>query len=127
MSSKKSRSEIDCFQFRPVPFAFCSSIFTTSTSDIGRRAAGAGADARPAALPAVVVFRLGRVGEGLRGIDPAVPDVPAATGCSSTFSLRNPSLSRILLNRLMGKSFHLFDILLGRMDEGYDDSPHLDE
>src|ERR1041384_2800712 len=46
MPSRKSRSEIDCFQLRPVPRAFCSSIFVTSTCDIARGAvdpAGTGA------------------------------------------------------------------------------------
>src|SRR5690349_966033 len=123
---------MDCFQFNPVPLAFCSSIFVTSTSDIVLGGAGTGAGAcltatssfcllsatlvvvltpfedvgaAPVGLAGAVVFGLGAVAAGLRGMDPTVPVVPVAAGFSSSFSLRSPSFSRILPNRLMGNPF----------------------
>src|SRR5690349_9224640 len=125
---------MDCFQFNLVPFAFCSSIFVTSTSDIVLGGAGTGAGAcltatspcwrlsatlvvvltpledvgaAPVGLAGAeaVVFGLGAVAAGLRGMDPTVPEVPVAAGFSSSFSLRSPSFSRILPNRLMGNPF----------------------
>ena len=76
---------MDCFQLRPVPFAFCSSCLTTSTSETAFGAAGAAAGAcLPAPVPLdgievegraiVVVAGRGvdlRVEEGVVGLDPA--------------------------------------------------------
>src|SRR5215213_680824 len=131
ISSRKSRSEIDCFQFKPVPFAFCSSILVTSTCDIALGTAGTGAGSsftatsslclRSAALGVVLtpfsevgalplgpVFGAGWVVvagfEAVEvGLGDLTPVVPVVAGCSC--SLRNPSLSRILLNILIGNPF----------------------
>ncbi len=87
---------MDCFQFKPVPFAFCSSIFCTSTFDIAF-GAGAAVANRPPGWPGTVVrvlvpivglpvvaFGFVLVADGLRGIRPAVPDVPVEAGLSSS-------------------------------------------
>src|SRR5215213_1889629 len=131
MSSRKSRSEIDCFQLRPVPFAFCSSILVTSTCDIDLGAAGTGAGAsftatssfclRSATLGVVLTpfSEVGALPLGLAagagfavegglevvevGLGDLTPVVPVVAVCSC--SLRRPNFSRILLNILIGNPF----------------------